>query len=75
MAEKKPAKAAKAHRTYYIATGRRKTAVARVRVTEGQGQVLINGKRSTTTSTKTRTAPRCWGRSRSPTRCRGSTCS
>lgn len=45
MAEKKPAKpAAKAHRTYYIATGRRKTAVARVRVTEGKGQVLINGK-------------------------------
>ncbi|AMV28348.1 30S ribosomal protein S9 [Gemmata sp. SH-PL17] len=44
MAEKKPAKAPKAHRTYYIATGRRKTAVARVRVTEGKGQVLINGK-------------------------------
>lgn len=45
MAEKKPAKpAAKVHRTYYIATGRRKTAVARVRVTEGKGQVLINGK-------------------------------
>ncbi len=45
MAEKKPAKpAAKANRTYYIATGRRKTAVARVRVTEGKGQVLINGK-------------------------------
>lgn len=44
MADKKPAKAAKASRTYYIATGRRKTAVARVRVTEGKGQVLINGK-------------------------------
>jgi small subunit ribosomal protein S9 len=45
MAEKKPAKAAaKANRTYYIATGRRKTAVARVRVTEGKGQILINGK-------------------------------
>ena len=45
MAEKKPAKAAvKAHRTYYIATGRRKTAVARIRVTEGKGQVIINGK-------------------------------
>ncbi|WP_407936161.1 30S ribosomal protein S9 [Gemmata algarum] len=45
MAEKKPAKPAnKTHRTYYIATGRRKTAVARVRVTEGKGQVLINGK-------------------------------
>jgi small subunit ribosomal protein S9 len=45
MAEKKAAKtAAKAHRTYYIGTGRRKTAVARVRVTEGKGQVVINGK-------------------------------
>lgn len=45
MAEKKPAKAAaKTPRTYYIATGRRKTAVARVRVTEGKGQVIINGK-------------------------------
>jgi small subunit ribosomal protein S9 len=45
MADKKPAaKPAKVHRTYYIATGRRKTAVARVRVTEGKGQVLINGK-------------------------------
>jgi small subunit ribosomal protein S9 len=45
MAEKKPAKpAAKAHRTYYIGTGRRKTAVARVRITEGKGQIVINGK-------------------------------
>ena len=45
MAEKKPAKAAaKTPRTFYIATGRRKTAVARVRVTEGKGVVLINGK-------------------------------
>lgn len=46
MADKKQpgAKPAKAHRTYYIATGRRKTAVARVRVAEGKGQVLINGK-------------------------------
>ena len=45
MAEKKPAKpAAKTPRTFYIATGRRKTAVARVRVTEGKGTVLINGK-------------------------------
>jgi small subunit ribosomal protein S9 len=35
MAEKKKV-------TYYVATGRRKTAVARVRVTEGKGQVLIN---------------------------------
>ena len=28
----------------YQGTGRRKTAVARVRITEGKGQVLINGK-------------------------------
>jgi small subunit ribosomal protein S9 len=41
MAEKKPAKEAK---TYYIGTGRRKTAVARVRVTEGKGTVTINGR-------------------------------
>jgi small subunit ribosomal protein S9 len=39
MAEKK---ASKAPRTYYIATGRRKTAVARVRITEGKGNILIN---------------------------------
>jgi small subunit ribosomal protein S9 len=45
MAEKKPAKAAaKPPRTFYIATGRRKTAVARVRITEGKGLVIINGK-------------------------------
>lgn len=35
MAEKKKV-------TYYLGTGRRKTAVARVRVVEGKGQVLIN---------------------------------
>lgn len=35
MAEKKKV-------TYYLGTGRRKTAVARVRVLEGKGQVLIN---------------------------------
>ncbi len=39
MAEKKPAKGPK---TYYTATGRRKTAVARVRVTEGKGAITIN---------------------------------
>jgi small subunit ribosomal protein S9 len=45
MAEKKPAKpAAKPPRTFYLGTGRRKTAVARVRITEGKGQVVINGK-------------------------------
>jgi small subunit ribosomal protein S9 len=41
MAEKKPVKEAK---TYYIGTGRRKTAVARVRVTEGKGTITINGR-------------------------------
>lgn len=40
-ADKKPAKGPK---TYYIGTGRRKTAVARVRVTEGKGAVTINGR-------------------------------
>jgi len=45
MAEKKTAKpAAKTPRTFYLGTGRRKTSVARVRVTEGKGQVIINGK-------------------------------
>jgi len=41
MAEKKVAKEPK---TFYLGTGRRKTAVARVRVTEGKGSVLINGR-------------------------------
>jgi small subunit ribosomal protein S9 len=45
MAEKKAEKkVAKGPRTYYIGTGRRKTAVARVRVTEGKGAVTINGR-------------------------------
>jgi small subunit ribosomal protein S9 len=35
MAEKKKV-------TYYLGTGRRKSSVARVRVTEGKGQILIN---------------------------------
>src|SRR5687768_921401 len=35
MAEKK---------TFYLGTGRRKTAVARVRITEGKGQIEINGR-------------------------------
>ena len=39
MAEKKPVKEAK---TFYIGTGRRKTSVARVRVTEGKGEITIN---------------------------------
>lgn len=38
MAEKKEAK------TYYLGTGRRKTSVARVRVSEGKGQITINGR-------------------------------
>lgn len=41
MAEKKK-KTPKAPRTFYIGTGRRKTSVARVRITEGSGTVLIN---------------------------------
>jgi small subunit ribosomal protein S9 len=40
MAEKK--QPAKVQQTFYIGTGRRKTAVARVRLTEGKGNVLIN---------------------------------
>ena len=42
MAEKK--QAAKAAITYYIGTGRRKSSVARVRLTEGKGNILINDK-------------------------------
>ncbi|HVK16904.1 MAG TPA: 30S ribosomal protein S9 [Fimbriiglobus sp.] len=38
MAEKKEA------RTYYLGTGRRKTAVARVRVAEGKGRIEVNGR-------------------------------
>jgi small subunit ribosomal protein S9 len=36
--------AAKGPRTFYIGTGRRKTSVARVRITEGKGNVLINNR-------------------------------
>ena len=35
---------AKAKKQFYLGTGRRKTAVARVRMTEGTGQVTINGR-------------------------------
>jgi small subunit ribosomal protein S9 len=35
---------AKAKKSYHLGTGRRKTAVARVRLTEGSGQILINGR-------------------------------
>ncbi|MGL6097539.1 MAG: 30S ribosomal protein S9 [Fimbriiglobus sp.] len=38
MAEKKEAK------TFYLGTGRRKTAVARVRITDGTGKIEINGR-------------------------------
>lgn len=31
-------------RSYYLGTGRRKTSVARVRLTEGSGQIRINGR-------------------------------
>jgi small subunit ribosomal protein S9 len=34
----------KARKTYHLGTGRRKTAVARVRLTEGSGQVVLNGR-------------------------------
>jgi small subunit ribosomal protein S9 len=34
----------KAKKTYYLGTGRRKTAVARVRLSEGNGQISINGR-------------------------------
>jgi len=40
MAEKK--QATKTTQTFYIGTGRRKTSVARVRITEGKGNVIIN---------------------------------
>jgi small subunit ribosomal protein S9 len=33
---------AKTKKSYYLGTGRRKTAVARVRLSEGTGQILIN---------------------------------
>jgi small subunit ribosomal protein S9 len=36
--------AAKEAKTFYLGTGRRKSAVARVRVSEGKGAVLINGR-------------------------------
>lgn len=35
---------AEKNKTYYLGTGRRKTAVARVRITEGKGAVTINGR-------------------------------
>ena len=34
----------KAKKQYYLGTGRRKTAVARVRLSEGSGQIKINGR-------------------------------
>jgi len=38
------AAAAQTKKTYYLATGRRKTAVARVRMAEGSGKVAVNGR-------------------------------
>jgi len=35
---------AKTKKNYYLGTGRRKTAVARVRLAEGTGQISINGR-------------------------------
>jgi len=34
----------KAKKQYYLGTGRRKTSVARVRLTEGTGQITVNGR-------------------------------
>ena len=34
----------KAEKKYYYGTGRRKNAIARVRLTEGSGKILVNGK-------------------------------
>ncbi len=34
----------KTKKQFYLGTGRRKTAVARVRLSEGSGQILINGR-------------------------------
>jgi small subunit ribosomal protein S9 len=34
----------KTKKTYYLGTGRRKTSVARVRLCEGDGQIVINGR-------------------------------
>ncbi len=34
----------KAKKQFYLGTGRRKTSVARVRMTEGSGQITINGR-------------------------------
>jgi small subunit ribosomal protein S9 len=38
------AEAKAANKTWYLGTGRRKTAVARVRLSEGSGQIVINGR-------------------------------
>ena len=35
---------AKTKKTYYLGTGRRKSSVARVRLSEGSGKIVINGK-------------------------------
>jgi len=35
---------AKAKKTYHLGTGRRKTSVARIRLSEGNGQITINGR-------------------------------
>jgi small subunit ribosomal protein S9 len=34
----------KTKKTYYLGTGRRKTSVARIRLCEGSGQIVINGR-------------------------------
>jgi small subunit ribosomal protein S9 len=35
---------------FYSGTGRRKTAIARVRLLPGEGEIVVNGRRSTSTS-------------------------
>jgi small subunit ribosomal protein S9 len=38
-------KSEKTHSRYYEGVGRRKTAIARVRISKGEGSILINGKK------------------------------
>jgi len=39
-----PVAEVKTKKTYYLGTGRRKTSVARVRICEGSGKLMINGR-------------------------------
>jgi small subunit ribosomal protein S9 len=53
--------AEKAKKPAYLATGRRKTAVARVRMTEGTGQVQINGRTVDDFFTEAKDRNAVWG--------------